>query len=160
MKTVVVYDTQFGNTEKVARAIATALESAGNVRLASIEEADEVDFDGIDLLVIGGPTQGHQARKPLREWVDNLSPAVIERVVIAAFDTRLDWPKFLSGSAANSIAHVVQRHHARLIVPPESFIVSGGEGPLADGELERAAKWADALAVKAGASASAVHAAS
>ena len=149
MTSLVVFDTQFGNTEKVARAIGKALESSGPVLVTSIDEIGANDLDGVDLLVVGGPTQGHRARKPLRDWVDNLSPKVLDRVAIAAFDTRLDWPKVLSGSAANTIEHIVRHHRARLVVPPKSFIVSESEGPLAEGELAHAVEWAEALAVKA-----------
>jgi flavodoxin len=151
MNTLVVYDTQFGNTEKVARAIGTALESAGPVRVVSLEEAPEVDMAGVELLVIGGPTQAHRARQSLRDWVDSLPPETLQRMAVATFDTRLSWPMIFSGSAARSIEHIVRHHHAHFIAPVGSFIVKESEGPLADGELERATQWAQQLAVKAGA---------
>ena len=56
MNVLVVYDTQFGNTEQVARVIASHLEPLGIVRLISVSDEAAVDLDNVDLLVIGGPT--------------------------------------------------------------------------------------------------------
>ncbi len=148
MRSLVVYDTQFGNTEKLAHVIVARLEQYGRTRLVSVADAAGVSLEDIDLLVIGGPTQGHRARKPLRDWVDALDPKDLKGLAIAAFDTRLSWPMFLSGSAAHTIANILQRHNARLALPPESFIVKESEGPLADDELERAAAWTGTLAAK------------
>ncbi len=148
MYMLVVYDTQFGNTEQVARAIGKGLERAGLVRIASVSDARNIDLQGVDLLVVGGPTQGHRARTPLRSWVEDVAPTAPPEMSIAVFDTRLSWPAILAGSAANSLAHILQRNHLRTAVPPESFIVTKSEGPLAEGELERATAWAESLATK------------
>ena len=160
MYTLVVYDTQFGNTEKIARAIGNGLGDAGLVRIAPVAEAEGIDLTGVDLLVVGGPTQGHRARQSLRDYVEHFSRETLQHLSIAAFDTRLAWPLFLSGSAANTIDHIIQRKRLRLAVPPKSFIVSESEGPLADGELERATEWAKGLALKVGATLTEIRAAS
>jgi dienelactone hydrolase len=65
---------------------------------------------------------------------------------VAVFDTRAHKPELLVGSAAHGVARRLQRQGYRLIVEPESFFVQGTPGPLEDGELERAAEWAEALA--------------
>jgi flavodoxin I len=148
MNALVIYDSQFGNTEQIARAIASHLEAQGIVRFLAVSDAAGLNLIGVDLLVIGGPTQGHSARQPLRDWVEQLSPSTLQSVVVATFDTRLRWPVFLAGSAARSIAKTLKNNGARLLVPPESFFVEGREGPLAKGEIERAEAWADTLAVK------------
>ncbi len=148
MRSLVIYDTQFGNTEKLAHAIVARLESYGRTRVVAVADAADVSLENVDLLVIGGPTQGHRARKPLRDWVDALDPEDLKGLAIAAFDTRLSWPMIFSGSAAHTIANILQRHNARLALPPESFIVKESEGPLADAELERVAEWAEMLAAK------------
>lgn len=149
MKTLIVYDTQFGNTEKIAHVIGQALERAGDVRVMPLNEAQAIELGEVDLLLIGGPTQAHRARKPLRDWVEDLSPDELSRLDVAAFDTRLSWPIFFSGSAAHSIANILERRRMRLLVPPESFIMQESEGPIAEGELERAARWAELLSVRA-----------
>ena len=148
MKTLVVYDTQFGNTEKIARIIAEGMTRCGPVQVLPVAEAADVELGDVDLLIVGGPTQGHRARKPLRDWVDHLRSEELQRLAIAAFDTRISWPMFLSGSAAHTIANLLQRHNARLALPPESFIVEESEGPISQEELDRAASWAETLAAK------------
>ena len=80
--------------------------------------------------------------------VNGLPSEVLRGVATATFDTRLRWPVFLSGSAARGIARALERKGSRLVAPPESFFVNGREGPLAEGELERAGSWAETLALK------------
>jgi flavodoxin len=150
MNTLVVYDSEFGNTAQIARAIAAGLETAGAVRCVSVDNAAEIGLAGVQLLVIGGPTQAHGPRRQLRAWVEQLPSDALVGVEIATFDTRVQWPTFLSGSAARSIAKALQRRGARLLTPAESFFVTGKEGPLAAGELDHATTWADTLALKAG----------
>lgn len=149
MNALVVYDSQYGNTEKIARAIHAVLETPGSARIvfvASTNEPAESELAGVDLLVVGGPTLGHAASKSLRAWVDRIPESALRNLTVATFDTRLRWPVFLSGSAARGIAAQLRRNGARMAVPPESFFVSGREGPLEAGELDRASAWAKSLA--------------
>ncbi|HUY98841.1 MAG TPA: flavodoxin domain-containing protein [Thermomicrobiaceae bacterium] len=146
MNSLVVYDSQYGNTEQIARAIATRLEALGPVHVMFVREPTVIDLAGIDLLVIGGPTQSHGASRQLRDWVEPIPAAALRDKAAATFDTRLRWPAFLAGSAGRAIARTLERAGARLLEPPESFLVVGSEGPLADGELDRAGRWATALA--------------
>jgi len=148
MNVLVVYDTQFGNTEQVARVIASHLEPLGIVRLISVSDEAAVDLDNVDLLVIGGPTQGHGARKQLRDWVNRIPAEAALGLATATFDTRLHWPALIAGSAARTIAKPLENLGANLLVRPESFFVQGTEGPLAEGEIDRAAAWAGDLASK------------
>lgn len=148
MNAIVVYDTQFGNTEQIARAIASGLKVHGIVRLLSVAESGDINLVGVDLLVIGGPTQGHSARPVLRQWVEELPAELLANMSIATFDTRVHWPMLLSGSAAHTLAKPLRHHGAQFVVPPESFFVTGREGPLAPGEIERATTWAGTLALE------------
>jgi len=137
----VLYDSKFGNTERVAQAIADALPEAHVERLG-----DETLVEpGVDLLVVGGPTQGHGTSPAMTEFLGRLPS--LEGVAVAAFDTRLTWPRLLSGAASDRIAKALAKRGGHLIASPESFLVSGGEGPLLEGELDRATAWAKGLAV-------------
>lgn len=150
MNAVVVYDTKFGNTERIARAIAETLGAGETVPVVTTEEAGERDLTGLDLLAVGGPTQGHGMSAPLRTFIDHLPSEAVKDVPTVTFDTRLTWPRFLAGSAAAAAAKTLTKKGARLVAPPESFLVSGSEGPLADGELERAHTWASDVYTKIG----------
>lgn len=146
MNALVVYESRYGNTAEVARAIAAALEAHGSARL--VEAADPTAFDvgGVDLLVVGGPTEGHGVSKTLRARLAGLPPDALVGVVAAAFDTRLTWPAFLAGSAAKGVAKMLRRLGAQVVVPPQSFLVTGAEPHgVAGGEIERARAWAGHL---------------
>ena len=156
MRATVVCESAFGNTRTLAEAIAEALDA----EILSVE--DRLDLDEIDLVVVGAPTHVHglpgersrkaaaeqggseiKAERGVREWLAELPRS--EGKHAAAFDTRFDKPAFLTGSAAKAIAKRLRRHGFELAAEPESFFVLGGEGPLEDGELERAVEWAGRL---------------
>lgn len=141
MNALVIYDTQFGNTRQVAQAIADALGEQMQVRLIPAEEAGKGDLQAADLIAVGCPTQGRGATTAIENLFEKVANNALQGTPALAFDTRLHWPGWLSGMAASQIARQLQRIGCRLLVPPESFFVVGGEGPLVEGELERATSW-------------------
>jgi flavodoxin I len=140
MKTLVVYDSVFGNTEKVARAIASAI--GGTVQVSRVGAASAEDLGVADFLVLGSPTLGGRATKPMQEFVEHIPAAAAARLRVAAFDTRITM-KFAQvfGHAAPRMAEALTLKGCSLALPPEGFIVRGRNGPLVEGELERAADW-------------------
>lgn len=145
MKALVVYDSEFGNTARVAAAIADALRTRLAVELASVAETPPARLTGLDLLVIGGPTQHHGVSELMRKWLDGLPATLAGAPWLAVFDTRYRIPKILSGSAAAVIGGRLLRRGARLLLPAESFHVTEIEGPLDPGEAERAQLWAEQI---------------
>ena len=144
-KSIVVYASRHGNTQRVAEAVADGIRRYGSVELIPIEKASTV-FDGeADLVVIGGPTEAHGMTPAIRQFFDSLSGEAFKGVAAAAFDTRLDWPRWLSGSAGSGINDRLHKLGADVVVPQASFIVEGKEPALKPGELERALSWGDAL---------------
>jgi hypothetical protein len=77
-----------------------------------------------------------------------MSPDRLQGISIACFDTRFRKARWLTGSAAGVMARILGRAGITLLIPPESFFVVGTEGPLCDGELERAAAWARMLCTR------------
>lgn len=147
MKTLVVYGTRYGNTEKIALAISTGIRTVGVVEMLAVEKTRPVQISEYDLVVVGGPTEGHGTTEPIAAFLDEVGEG-FSGVTVATFDTRLRWPKWISGSAADSIAGRLEKVGAKLIVPPASFIVTGKPTALEPGELERAEAWGRALAIK------------
>lgn len=146
MKSTVVYESRFGNTARIARAIATNLEAVGTVRLVEATDATAFDVAGVDLLVVGGPTEGHGVSPTLRALLKDVPSDALRHVPTATFDTRLTWPAILAGSAARGIAQILQQKGATIVVPPESFLVKGMKDiQLIDGEIERAGAWAEKI---------------
>lgn len=154
MNSIVIYATRYGNTHKVAEAVAKELRSHGTAQLLAAEEAPSAFPSGTDLVVVGGPTEGHRMTEAVARFFGRLGPEALKGVAGAAFDTRLDWPMWLSGSAAAGISKRLRGAGARIVLPEASFLVARATNPahreplLASGELDRAAGWAASLAVR------------
>lgn len=146
MKALVVYDTKFGNTEKAAQAIAAAL--GPEVRAVKVDALKPEDLSGLDLLVVGSPTQAWSTSKATKAFLASLQPQALSGVRAAAFDT--GFTSRFSGSAAKKIERALRRRGCTIVAPATRFFVKGTEGPLADGELEKAAAWAKQMERKVG----------
>lgn len=146
MNSLVIYATHYGNTRAIAEAIADGLRVAGPVTLLQAKEAPATLPPGTDLVVIGAPTEVHRMAPPAAEFFTQMAPGVLQGVRAAAFDTRLQWNRWLSGSAAIGIARKLQRRGAHLVADPESFFVEGSPAVLLPGEVARARAWGATLA--------------
>ncbi|HSV85810.1 MAG TPA: flavodoxin domain-containing protein [Levilinea sp.] len=155
MKILVVYDSYFGNTEKIAAAIGDALTSSGQVEVARISTLSPAQLQGVQMLVVGSPTRAFQPSDATKAFLKNLGSKELKSVKVAAFDTRVDVARVnsailtfmvkLFGYAAEPIARSLQKKGGVLVGKPAGFFVKGKEGPLEEGELERAAAWAKQL---------------
>ena len=169
MKAVVIYESMYGNTHKVAQSIASGLSSTLDVELLSTGDVAAEGLPAVDLIVAGGPTHAHGMTRPstrkaavdaaqdadkhfevdpnagaagVREWLETLGPL---DVWAASFDTRIHGPAALTGRASRGIAKQLQRHGCSLLVQPESFLVTK-DNVLRPGEEERAKAWGSQLA--------------
>ena len=146
MKTLVVYDSVYGNTEIVARAIGDAI--AGEVQVLRVGQVNAGDPETVDLLIIGSPTHGALPTEAAQGLLGRIESPVREGAKAATFDTRLTW-KFLErwgGFAAPKIALLLDDKGWTLAGEPGGFFVRGlKKGPLKKGETERAAAWAKGL---------------
>lgn len=154
MKAVVIYDSVYGNTEQIARAIAAALGTPDEVKLFRAGDITPEQLAGIDLLIVGSPTQGFRAVKSVTDFLNSIPGDALKGVRVAAFDTRIAGKEAgvgarfitkIGGFAAPRIADALKKKGGDLIASPEGFNVKGTEGPLAPGEVERAAAWAKQL---------------
>lgn len=141
MKALIVYDSVYGNTEQVARAIGGAI--TNDVKVLHAREAGPAELRGINLLIAGAPTQGGRPTQSMQDFLKKVLETDIKGTNLATFDTRISakWVGIF-GYAAGRIAKNLRKKGANLLLDPEPFYVTGTEGPLKDGELERAATWA------------------
>lgn len=143
MNTVVVYYSQYGNTELIARIMADTLRTFGSAQAICVDLAHPVSLQGIDLLLVGSPTQGFRPTPAIESFLTNLSSQALRDVAVACFDTR--FRGFLwKSSAAPRMVKQLRTMGVESMVPPESFFVKAmkKEGPLLPGEVERAVDWA------------------
>ena len=142
MKTLIIYDSVHGNTEKIARAIGDAI--ASEVEVHHAKEVNISELDTFDLIIVGSPTHGGRPTPAVRGFLNEAPAPALKGTKVAAFDTRLParWVRIF-GYAAGRIGDSLERKGGELAVPPEPFFVEGTEGPLREGELERAVGWAE-----------------
>lgn len=152
MKVLIVYDSYFGNTEKVAQAVGDALGGEAEVEVRRVAEVQPAQVTSLDALIVGSPTRAFSATPPVKQFLGGIPRQGLDGIKVAAFDTRIaveeTGPRFLAflvrifGYAAEPIAARLKRKGGTRAAPPAGFIVEGSEGPLREGELERAADWA------------------
>lgn len=169
MKALVVYESMYGNTAAIGNAIAASLRARGlDVEAGLVSKIDPAKASEADLVLVGGPTHIHgmssvASRKKaaddekntfaeptiqpgLRDWIKRTSPGPAR--LAAAFDTRIDKPVIVTGSAAKGIGRRLKGRGFRLVCDPECFLVSTAN-LLIDGETDRATAWAAALVDRA-----------
>jgi flavodoxin len=156
MKVRIIYDSSFGNTEQIAQAIGHALGSQEDVEVLRVGNVKPEQLTGSKLLIVGSPTQGFRPTPAINNLLARIPMNGLRGVKVAAFDTRISMNDIdppivrfigrfvvkLFGYAAKPIADRLKKKGGELTIPPEGFYVEGTEGPLKEGELERAADWA------------------
>jgi flavodoxin I len=145
MNATVVYDSTYGNTEKIAKAIGEAI--GGDARVVRLTESGASELDKAELLVAASPTTGGRPSEAMLRFLNSIPAGSLKNVNVGAVDTRLKakWVKIF-GYAAEKIAKRLADCGGTLAAPPEGFFVRAAKGPLLDGELERAAAWAKGIA--------------
>lgn len=152
MKTVILYDSVYGNTEMIAKAIGESL--IGDVKLIHVDKADASDVHGINLLVVGSPTHGGRPTVAIDGFLKALSDDSLAWMHIASFDTRFAPEDHGIGLkivmrvirfAAERIAKTLVKKGGVLVTRPMGFIVEEKAGPLKKGEIARAKEWAKRL---------------
>ncbi|MFC2014972.1 flavodoxin family protein [Chloroflexota bacterium] len=152
MKTLVVYDSAYGNTEKIARSIGDGIK--GDVKVLQVNELNPSELESLDLIIVGSPTQGFRATKPIQAFIDSIPPDILKDTDIAAFDTRMPEKEVkmglrllmkVGGYAAPHIAEALKKKGGNQVIAPEGFFVNDKEGSLKEGEIERAATWGESF---------------
>ena len=169
MRALVAYESMYGNTRRVAEAIADGLRSTCSVTVVPISRLEREALGTVDLIVIGGPTHvrsmsrastrkaalaaADQPDSTLTVEPDVQATGVRElltslgrlNVQAAVFDTKIKMAALLSGRASLGIAKGLRRHGARMLAKPESFLVTK-DNRLCPGEEDRARAWGQQLA--------------
>jgi flavodoxin len=151
MKTLIIYDTYFNNTELIAQSVFKALEKHHEARILNVKDATKHDLEDVELLIVGSPTRAFRPTKDVVNFLNGLSARSLKDVKVAAFDTRIALEdidsKFLAfmaklfGYAAKPINDQLKKKGGEEILAPEGFLVTGEKGPLKSGEESRASSW-------------------
>lgn len=148
----IIYDSYFGNTQKIAEAMARAIPEGKKFDLRKAGEVSLDDLKDMSTLIVGSPTRQFKASAGIDGFLKRIPKGRLNGVKVAAFDTRMttediNQNKFLSfmvkifGYAAEKIAKKLSNLGGVEANSPQGFYVNGVEGPLLDGELQRAEDW-------------------
>ncbi|HDP69162.1 MAG TPA: nitric oxide synthase [Candidatus Marinimicrobia bacterium] len=154
MQVSIIYDSVFGNTERIARAIGSAF-APQDVQIIKITAADPAQVSAADLLIVGSPTRGFKATPAINTFLAKIPAQGLKGIKTAAFDTRIaendisnKLLRFLMktfGYAAHPIATRLQKKGGTQVSAPEGFYVEDSRGPLKNREPERATEWAKSI---------------
>jgi flavodoxin len=141
MRSLVIYHSRYGNTERVACAIADGLRERGEAMVMSVEDLGLVNLEAAHLVVLGAPTQMKSMSLSMRRFLRRLPRGSWFGCPVAVFDTRFHNDPRKTGSAAAVLERRLRALGALPVRPHESFFVTGMKGPLMEGELDRAKLW-------------------
>lgn len=153
MKTLVLFESYFGNTAQIAKAIGKAENQ--NIKVAHYSEMNWEQISAYDLLIVGSPTRKFRPCENTVKFLKDIPKNSLSGKKVAAFDTRISLDSIKSkslkfivdkgGYAAKHILKSLKKKGGNDVLPPEGFYVIDEKGPLAEGELERATEWAEKL---------------
>jgi flavodoxin len=138
MKTLIIYDSFFGNTKLLAETIGKEL--INDTKVIHVSDFKQEDLKGISLLIVGSPILGWRPSEKITAFIMSFGKDQLKGIKVATFDTRMKI--IIHGDATKKMSEMLANLGAEVIVKPNWFIVTGKEGPLAEGELERAKEWA------------------
>lgn len=138
MKALIIYDTNYGNTKLVAETICRSLDLGCST--VTVSGLSSTLLETADLIIIGSPVIAWRPSDKISGLISYLKEKGLKGIKAAAFDTRLK--SFLSGGAAGNISRGLKISGAMVIALPAFFYVQSRQGPLFDGELEKAKRWA------------------
>lgn len=149
MKSLVIYDSYFGNTQKIAEVIAGELQTVP----VNVKEFKNTQLENLDLLIVGSPTRAFNPSVNIKNFLKQLPN--LEGIKVGAFDTRLEAEKAPSkilrflvkifGYAAEPILKKLEKGGGEKVLEPIGFYVDDTEGPLRKGEIEKAKEWISSI---------------
>jgi flavodoxin len=130
-KALILYDSVYGNTKKVAMSLSRGLEAGGfYVDCSSIQDFDIGELKNYNIIGIGGPTHYHGASKKMKLFLSRMKHLKMENIYGFAFETKGDFR--LAGSAAKRITRYLNKVNIKIIHDTITGIVLDQEGPLKD----------------------------
>jgi flavodoxin I len=148
MKVLIIYDSLYGSTGKIAEAMGAA--PGQDAEVTKIDKVNTSNLAAYDLILVGSPTQGGKPSPPMQAFLAGIPEDAFKNKKTAAFDTRLKMKLVkIFGFAGPSIEKTLRAKGADIVAPPEGFLVSTGKTPvILEGEIERAVAWIKGIAAK------------
>jgi len=149
MKTLIVYFSKFGNTKRLAEAMAETMKSAGDVRVITMDQLGVPDLEGVELVVMGSPTHAFTVPESVRSALAALPLGILAGKSVAAFDTTVRPGPLRHFRAAPKLLRRLSQLGGKPVAQPQTFFVrtSGTQGTgardlLLEGQIAQAQDWA------------------
>ena len=138
-KAIIVYESLYGNTKRVAQAIKDGIEQAGDIE-CSIKKTSEIhtnDLLGYDAILFGGPNHNQGPARNILKFIDRAAIVDLNGKIGAAFDT---YTGGNIGIAVAKLEAIIREKLSgmKLVVDGFSALVEDRKGPLANEEIPRA----------------------
>ena len=134
-KALIVYDSIYGNTKKVAMALSRGLEAGGiHVDSKFVSNYIQDELEDYDIIGIGSPTHFRGVSKRIKSFLSDLKNARLNDKIGFAFETKADFS--LAGSAAKKIVKSLKKTECKIIDISISGMVLEREGPLVKSTLK------------------------
>ncbi len=154
MKILVVYDSYFGNTERIALAIRDTIPENKHVIVKKISDFNNNDIEGVEVIIIGSPTRAFRPTEAITNFLKKID---VSKYKWIAFDTGVNPKQIKSkiltlmvklfGYAAPNMAKIIKKAGGVMLADPETFYVIGNEGPLVTGEIDRFHQWIESVKI-------------
>lgn len=154
MKILVIYDSYFGNTERIALAIKDSIPENKHVVVKKISDFNSSDLEGVEVIIIGSPTRAFRPTEAITNFLKNID---LRKYKWIAFDTGVNPEQIKSkvlnvmvklfGYAAPNMAKTIKKAGGVMLAEPETFYVIGNEGPLVTGEIDRFHQWIESVKI-------------
>ena len=149
MKTLIVYFSKFGNTRRIAEAIAETMKAAGETRVVNLDQLAASDFEGVNLVIVGSPTHGFNMPEAVRAKLGTFPAGILAGKSVAAFDTTVrPWP-LRHFRASPKLLRLLSQLGGKPVARPQTFFVqthstqgTGEHHLLLEGQIDRARDWA------------------
>lgn len=139
MNNLIIYDSNFGNTKKIAGVIGKDLQA----KVIPVTKFDPQVLENVKLLIVGSPINGWQPTQNIRNFLSTLGKRQLKGVKVTSFDTRVD--VFFHGNAGQLILRKLIWAGGEKITDPEGFYVKTSQGPFFDDQIDRAHTWAESI---------------
>lgn len=133
-KVLILYDSLFGNSKKVAISLSRGLEEGGIlVDCSSIREFEVKKITSYHVIGLGGPTHNRNMSKPMKAFLSKIRSFSLVGKKAFAFETKLDVP--FAGSSGKNILKSITKMKMNVLHPLITGIVTAQEGPLTSNTL-------------------------
>ncbi len=146
-RVIVVYDSQYGNTERVAETIAERMRDAGEIEtyLTNVKDVDIEAIANYDAILLGSPNHAHGPTRSIKKFIDRLSNLPLAGKAFAVFDT------YMGKDVGKAVTKMEQQMHEKvpalkMLAPGLSIQVEKWKGPIVDEELPKCKEFGTAIA--------------